>query len=436
MSNLTRSHMRILHVLHNSLPLLCGYSIRSGYIVNLQRAMGLTPYVVTSGQHPNGPDARERIEGVEYRRTPAYRSGRRVPFAREWSLMNNLAATVEEATRDFRPDVIHAHSPVLVGLPALRVAQRLRVPIVYEVRDLWENACVDRGRFSERSPLYAVAKGLESYVLRRAHGVVTICDQLRQELTPRVGRRSNKLFVVPNGVDTAGFCPREVSAETVEKWRLSGRDVILYAGTFQPYEGLDLLLHALAMLVHRRPTVHLVIVGGSVALPGQSESVAVQEDVLRSVILELGLGEHVTFTGRVPHEYVKEMYAVARVVAYPRRLTRTTALTTPLKPLEAMSMGKAVVISDVPAMKELVTDGETGLTFRAGDAADLAEKLDLLIGDSHLRERLGRAAREWVVQRRQWPVLIAEYVTVYRAAIAHAVGSAAHAEPRASQLAS
>src|SRR5687768_4669689 len=102
------SPMRILHVLHNSVPLLCGYSIRSGYIVDLERAMGWDPSAVTSGQQPQGGPPREVIGGTEYRRTPASTGGR-LPFAKEWALMRSLERQVEAVARDVRPDLIHAH---------------------------------------------------------------------------------------------------------------------------------------------------------------------------------------------------------------------------------------------------------------------------------------------------------------------------------------
>ena len=107
------------------------------------------------------------------------------------------------------------------------------------------------------------------------------------------------------------------------------------------------------------------------------------------------------------------MYAMADVVAYPRRMTRTTALTTPLKPLEAMAMAKPVVVSDVAPMLELVRDGQTGIVFRAGDVLDLASKMGRVLRNSALREQVGQGAREWVLRERQWPDLIARYQTVY-----------------------
>jgi PEP-CTERM/exosortase A-associated glycosyltransferase len=335
-----------------------------------------------------------------------------MPFLREWELMADLERTVDGAASDIAPDIIHAHSPVLVGLPALRVARRRGIPMVYEIRDLWENASIDRGKFSKHSLSYRVAHGVESYVLRRADSVVTICEGLRNELASRVPD-TRKLHVVANGVDVEAFQPTPPDERVRERWGLAGKQIILYAGTFQPYEGLDLLVRAMPEIVRRLPRAHLVIVGGSPGLTGGSASLTIEERQLRAAVDEHGVFDHVTFTGRIPHDGVREMYAIADVLAYPRRWTRTTALTTPLKPLEGMAMGKPVIASDVPAMRELVTDGITGLLFRAGDYGDLAARCCDLLSNRELMERLGSAGREIACRDRQWSSLVAQYLPIY-----------------------
>jgi PEP-CTERM/exosortase A-associated glycosyltransferase len=409
--------MRVLHVLHNSLPLVCGYSIRSGNIVRLQRLEGYDLRVVTSAQHPNGSAAVEEIDCVTHRRTPSY-DGPQWPIWREWQLMRRLKREVEAVVAQWRPDVVHAHSPVIVGLPALRVARRLGLPLVYEVRDLWENALVDRGRFGQGSPQYKVARWAESHVLSRADAVVTICETLRNELAPRCGDPS-KVSVVANGVDAEAFQPRSPSAEMRAKYGLDSKRVILYVGTFQPYEGLGLLVRSLPHVLARVPDAQLVIVGGSASLAYRGGSLhGTQEEVLARTIEAMGLEARVTMTGRVPHEQVGSLYSIADCVVYPRIYTRTTALTTPLKPLEAMAMARAVVVSDLRPMRELISDGETGVTFPAGDERALAERCTALLQDAGARERLGRAAREVVLVERQWPTLVRRYGDVYARAMA------------------
>jgi PEP-CTERM/exosortase A-associated glycosyltransferase len=396
--------MRVLHALHTSLPYICGYSIRSDYTVRLQKRIGMDPAVVTSAQHPNGHEMEESLDGITYWRTQG-QTGRQLPGGRELGLMRVLERRIEEAAALWKPDVIHAHSPMLVGLPALRVARKRGIPCVYEVRDLWENASVDRGKFKEGSLLYRVARSMETRVLRNAAAVVTICESLRNELAPRVGR-PDRLFVVDNGVNAEGFSPDTMN-RAGERWGLDGKKIIGYIGTFQPYEGLDTLILAMPVIQQQVPEAHLVITGSGG-----------QEDTLRSLVEERGLGGMVTFTGRLPHDEVRSVYAMADVMAYPRILTRTTAITTPLKPLEAMAMGKPVIVSDVPAMAELVQPEKTGLTFRAGDSDHLAAQAARLLADSALRSRLGEEGRRWVLANRQWPDLVARYVDIYGAVTA------------------
>src|SRR5579871_629027 len=251
--------MRVLHVLHTSLPFICGYSIRSDYILRFQQQLGLTPAVVTSAQHPNGESLQEEIQGILYWRTPAY-AGLQKPLARELGLMRLLKKRLQAAVREFEPDLIHAHSPMLAGLPALAVARAAGRPFVYEVRDLWENASVDRGKFGVNSPVYRLARRMETRVLRRADAVVTICHCLREELAPRVGR-TDRLIVVDNGVDVSGFTPDVGREEQRRRWRLEGKRIIGYVGTFQPYEGLDMLISALPQILKQEPQAHLVITG-------------------------------------------------------------------------------------------------------------------------------------------------------------------------------
>jgi glycosyltransferase involved in cell wall biosynthesis len=219
-------------------------------------------------------------------------------------------------------------------------------------------------------------------------------------------RSEDALHVVHNGVDVDVFTPRPQNPELGERWGLQGKRVVGYVGTFQPYEGLETLLQAMPRVLQDVPDARLAITGAG----------GVQAELER-LTAALGLGSHVVFTGRVPHDQILDVYAQAEVMVYPRISTRTTRVTTPLKPLEAMAMGKAVVVSDVPAMQELIQPGQTGLTFPAGDAAALSATLITLLKDKDLRQRLGIQARADVVAKRHWPTLVARYVEIYEQAL-------------------
>ncbi len=358
--------------------------------------MGIDVAVVTSAQQPDNSQD-EILAGIPHfrTRTPCLA---RSPF-REIQLMWALARRIAAVFDQVRPDVIHAHSPVLVGLPAYFVAKQHGLPFVYEVRDLWENASVDRGKFAAGSIPYRVARGLETWLLRRADAVVTIGETLRDELQ---GRTKRNVIVASNGADPEVFCPMEPDPEWQRQWNSSDDQVIAYVGSFQPYEGLDILIRAMRQIVAQRDRVHLLIVGDGPERPALEELVAKEH-----------LQARVTFTGRVPHNRVKEIYAVAELLVYPRIATLTTQLTTPLKPLEALSMEKAVLASDLPAMRELISHQETGILFVPGNPADLAEQALKLLGDSAMRIKLGSAGRSKVLRERRWESSVARYKPIY-----------------------
>jgi PEP-CTERM/exosortase A-associated glycosyltransferase len=396
--------VRVLHVLHTSLPFIAGYTIRSDYILRDQRERGMNPAVVTSAQQIGGDAPLEEIHGIPHFRTPPL-TGKQLPLLREIRLMRALERRVAVAIREWKPDIVHAHSPMLIGHPALWAARRAGLPLVYEVRDLWENASVDRGKFKEDSLPYRAAAGAETLVFKRADAVVTICQALRDAIAPRV-RDQDALYVVANGVDSDKFVPRDDPASARERWGLQGKTILGYVGTFQPYEGLETLIEAMGTIARDVPGAHLVITGAGG-----------QEEQLKAYARDKSLEHLVTFTGRVPHDQVFDIYAMASLMAYPRIRTRTTELTTPLKPLEAMSMARPVIVSDVPAMGELVREGETGFVFRAGDSGDLAAKCVAILKDPARLDEVGQSARAWILRERHWPTLLAQYATIYERAI-------------------
>src|SRR4030095_11070152 len=118
--------------------------------------------------------------------------------------MSATKGRLEELALAFRPDVVHAHSPVLNALPALAVGRKLGIPVVYELRALWEDAAVDHGTTSERSPRYLASRALETAALRRADHVTTICEGLRREVASR-GIADERITVMPTAVDPAAF---------------------------------------------------------------------------------------------------------------------------------------------------------------------------------------------------------------------------------------
>lgn len=396
---------RVLHVLDHSIPLHSGYTFRTLALLREQRRLGWDTFHLTSPKHtaPSGPE--ETVDGWHFYRTPAA-TGARLPGLAEVALMKQTQARLLEIAKDLRPDLIHAHSPVLNALPALRVGRQLGIPVVYEVRAFWEDAAVDHGTTAEGSMRYRLTRRLETHALRQAAHVFTICEGLRKDIVGR-GIPADKVTVIPNAVDVENFEPGGTpDAALKERLGLTGCTVLGFVGSFYAYEGLDLLLQALPVLLQRRPDVRVLLVGGGP-----------QDAALKAQAHALGVADKVVFTGRVPHAEVQRYYDLIDVLTYPRHSMRLTELVTPLKPLEAMAQGRVLVASDVGGHKELIRDGETGVLFKAGDAAALADAVDGLLRRSGEWPVLRAAGRRFVEHERTWQSSASRYVRPFQALV-------------------
>jgi PEP-CTERM/exosortase A-associated glycosyltransferase len=394
--------MRILHVLDVSAPTIAGYATRSRAIVSAQRAIGLEPCVLTSVRHTNkGGAALEEIDGIRHYRTLKPAMSRRHPLAEMYWLRQRIL----EVARIERAELIHAHSPILAGLPAWMAARQLGLGCVYEMRSLWEDGAVEKGDIHERSLRYRLTRGAETFLTRRVDAVVCICEGLRRDLSAR-GLPAERLHVVPNGVDVARFVPRPADVATRARLGLQGRTVVGYIGTFFGWEGVVDLVEALARLIGQ----------GRNDLAGLIVGAGTTYEACREIAQRHGLADRILHPGHVAAGEVEQLYSIMDVLAYPRRRLRVTELVTPLKPLEAMAMEKAVIGSDVGGIRELIRDGVTGVLHRSGDVGDLAAKIVFLADDPNLRRTLGRQARAWVSEQRDWKDIIPRYVPIYEAA--------------------
>jgi PEP-CTERM/exosortase A-associated glycosyltransferase len=395
--------MRILHVLDHSIPLHSGYTFRTRAILREQRRMGWETFHLTSPKHsaPSGPE--EDVDGLHFHRT-LWRPGAsdHIPGLREMALMRATARRLEEVARSVRPDVLHAHSPVLNALPALWVGRRQGIPVVYEVRAFWEDAATDHGTTVEGGARYRLTRGVETFAFRRADAVTTICEGLRGEIVGR-GIAPDKVTVIPNAVDIEKFkLGADADQALLPQLGLSDCVVLGFIGSFYAYEGLPLLLDALPAMLATEPRVRILLVGGGP-----------QETALKERAAALGIDDKVIFTGRVPHNEVQRYYDLVDVLVYPRLSMRLTELVTPLKPLEAMAQGRVLVASDVGGHRELIRDRETGVLFRAGDAGALAQAVLGLLADRPAWPRMQAAARRLVETERNWMASVARYRQVY-----------------------
>ncbi len=399
--------MRILHVLDHSLPLHSGYTFRTRAILKAQQAAGMDVRGVTGLRHEHEGPLAETFEGLMFHRSEGTAEG--PAGLREWREINLFADGIDRVIRDWRPDIIHAHSPAICGHAALKAARKHNIPLVYEIRAFWEDASVGNGTGREGSVKYRLTRQLENRAVAGADAVFTICHGLRDDLIAR-GFNGGKIGISPNGVDMSLFgepAPRDDAL--AKELGIGDEPVIGFIGSFYDYEGLDDLIASMPLLRKRQPGAKLLLTGGGP-----------RDEALREQAAALPDPDAVIFTGRVPHSDVERYYSLIDILAYPRKASRLTDLVTPLKPLEAMAQQRLVAASDVGGHRELMTNGATGILFPADDPAGCAAALaDWLERRSEWDSIKGQALAH-VQANHDWAKNIQRYQLVYHNLLANA----------------
>ena len=380
------------------------YATRAHGLAKLLAAQGFRVTIVTRPGFP--VDAKpeldaasvatdEVIDKVTYRRLmEPNRTGVRIA-----DYLAQSADAMEKLLRELRPEVVMAASNFHTGLPALIAARRLGIPFIYEVRGFWEVTRASRDPSFVTQTSYALQSFMEAELCRRADAVLTLTRGMKAELVGR-GVPAELITLAPNACDPAQFLPRDRSAELADRLGIpAGVPVIGYIGSFVQYEGLDDLASACALLKKRGVEFRLMIVGNENVSGGELGPIAAS---IREIAENGGFTDWLIMPDRVPHEEVPEYYSLIDVAPFPRKPQPVTEMVSPMKPLEAMAMKKAVLVSSVDALAEMVRDGETGVIFEKGNIEDLAKRIADLIADPEQRSNLGETGRHWVEKERTW----------------------------------
>ncbi|WP_395692958.1 glycosyltransferase family 4 protein [Nocardioides sp.] len=400
---------RVLHLVTNALPeTVAGYTLRTQGIAGAQRRAGHHVDVVTrlgfpvlKGHLAASPTV--AVQGVPHHRLlPG-----RLPLRADDCLAADVARSARLVER-LQPTVLHAHSNHANGRVGLALRRRYGVPLVYEVRGLLEETWLSRTARpggpdpdALASDFYRLTRAAETGVMRAADAVVTLSAAMRAEVVSR-GVPAERVHVVPNGVDPSWL------AAAPTAYPADGPLTVGLGGTLNDYEGVDVLVQAVALLRGAGHDVRLLVVGDGPA-----------REALEKRAADLGVADVATFTGRLPHEALVAAYRDLDVFCLPRLDLPVTRLVPPLKPVEAMALGIPVVASDLPPLRELV-GSDRGRLVPPGDPAALATAIAALT-PAATRRALGTAARSWVAATRSWDVAATTYQDVY---------ADAHTDPR------
>ena len=302
-----------------------------------------------------------------------------------WSYeLASAAANAAEYTalrheaRAFRPDFLYKrHARNDVG--ALSAARTLGIPSVLEVNCLFTDP---EYRAFEPITFGALSTRLERRALSLATQVIAVSSPLAAKIA-RLGYAN--VTTLPNGANPETFDPAKADGHAVRATLgLTDCLVVGWAGILREWHGLDLLLEALASL----PQAHLLIVGDGPARAAVEQRLS-----------ELGLSARTVIAGRVPHDAMPDYIAAMDVAVVAEDRTRVAS---PMKLLEYMAMGRAVVAPALDNVRDVVEEGVNGMLFTPGRVESLAGSLGHLLSDRAERARLGAQARSTVQRSRNW----------------------------------
>jgi glycosyltransferase involved in cell wall biosynthesis len=292
------------------------------------------------------------------------------------------ALSLERAARAFKPDFIYDRY-VNQSCAALAVARRRGIPLLLEVNSPYS---YQKQTFDEKLILKRLSRWNERMVCSSADKVIVVSTPLKEFLVS-IGVPAKKIVVMPNGADPAVFHPG-ISGDGVRRsFGVEDQVIVGFTGILRPWHGVDMLLEAFERVARGRDYVHLLILGDG----------PIREQ-LEASIARKGLTNRVTITGRVPHAQVREYVAAMDIAVSPH----STFYASPMKVLEYMAMGKAIVAPDTGNHRDILTAGRTALLFEKGSTSALADALTKLVNNASLRESLGTAARRVIETERTW----------------------------------
>jgi glycosyltransferase involved in cell wall biosynthesis len=388
---------RVLHLVSRCVPYFTsGGTYRTQHIARAQREAGIDAVFVTSLGFP---------WDLGYVDAPIQTVVGEVTYLHLYddpNVLTELDVYLSQYTRallrvalELRPAAIHAASDFRNGLVAVEVGKALGIPVVYEVRSFPEERRRRKGGSRVLADRGVSKRELERSCLLAVDHIVTLGETMKHHIAEK-GVDPGRISIFPNGVESSWLVPRGKSAELAAELGLQEGGIVLgYVSTFNPFEGIEYILEAAALLVARGYPVRVLLVGGAKRGGDDIER-------LRDRAVELEIDSRVAFTGRVDHSLVADYYRLIDLFVCPRRAEAISELVIPLKPFEAMATGCVVIASDTRALREIVEDGRTGRTFPADDPRHLADVCAELIDDPEQRARLAANGKAWVADERSW----------------------------------
>ena len=338
------------------------------------RKRGHKVYIFTSGnqKHTVPEDLREDVffmRSMRFRKYPQY-SLAIFPFASALRI------------KDLNIELIHAHTPFMMGVSGLTIAKVNRIPLVGSFHTLFtDKRVIDE--YTSLSPMlrkmaYNKAWSYVRFFYNKCGRTIAPSESIKSLLA---SNQIDNVDVVPNGVDIKRFRKADGSAIR-DRYAPKGEKLVLYLGRLSKEKGVDVMIRS-AKVLSKKKDVKFLIAGTGPA-----------HEQYRRMTARMGLSKNVSFCGFVEQSELPKLYAAADVICMP-----STFETQGIVSLEAMASGKPVVGADYLALKEIIDDGKNGEKFKPGSSADCAAKIEKVINNIDAYKGMLETAKRFSVER-------------------------------------
>lgn len=315
------------------------------------------------------------------------------------SYVQHYAKQIAELAKKLNKSVIHGHSNYLNGLAASHAAKLMGVKSVYEARGLWHYTRLSKEPDYLHTDMFRYDDAMEKMAMQQADAVVTLSSAMKS-LIISWGIPHEKVWVIPNAVDTELFQPQPVSIEFRRKLASDDTFLIGFIGSITIYEGLEDLIAACVELKNKGLNIQLAIIGSG---PYENEIRTLAEPY-----------SFINCYGRVPHDEVNDWYSTFDMCAYPRKADIVCQYVPPMKVLEAMAMGIPVLVSDLAPLVELVDDGKVGTVCESSNLSSLTDKLEFMYYNQAETSALAKDGIAWIKENRTWERNASLYREMYQ----------------------
>lgn len=311
----------------------------------------------------------------------------------------NICKVVHEAMK-LKPDLIIAHNSI-AGLAAILAKKATKSLAVVDMTDLIFEYLSSYDEHTWTSQLQRIGEKVENYVMQRADKIITISQAMKKTLIQK-GAKQNKVAVVYDGVKTETFKPRIKEARILRQRYADGvENIVMHHGVIDPQDQPEIIADAAAYVIKEHPDTIFWLIGNGTAIP------SIKEKTRRK-----GIEKHFFFSGWVPFEEVPNFISACDVGLVILPDISSARIRVTLKGFEYWACHKPIVASDLPALREIVNPGKTGLLYKPGDAKELAEKTCTLLEDPQLSRKMGEAGRKLVEEKYSWDKLATQFVSI------------------------